>query len=64
MALLRDGFPVLAFAQHDETRAGVEALAGELAARGADVLLAGAEVARRARAADAARARGRSSRCS
>ena len=27
MALVRQGFPVLAFAQHDETREGVEALA-------------------------------------
>ena len=30
MALVRTGFPVLAFAQNDETRAGVEALAREL----------------------------------
>ena len=44
MALVRGGFPVLAFVQHDETRAGVEALAGELAGVGADVLLAGSDV--------------------
>jgi glucosamine--fructose-6-phosphate aminotransferase (isomerizing) len=44
MALVRDGFPVLAFAQHDETHAGMEVLAGELQRVGADVLLAGAEV--------------------
>jgi glucosamine--fructose-6-phosphate aminotransferase (isomerizing) len=41
MALVRAGFPVLAFAQHDETREGVEALASELSRVGADVLLAG-----------------------
>ena len=41
MALVRPGFPVLAFAQHDETREGVEALASELSRVGADVLLAG-----------------------
>ena len=44
MALVRKGFPVLAFAQHDETRAGIESLAGELSGVGADVMLAGAEV--------------------
>jgi len=44
MALVRKGFPVLAFAQHDETRAGIESLMGELSGVGADVLLAGAEV--------------------
>src|SRR6187551_476267 len=42
MALVREGFPVLMFAQDDETRAGIEALAAEFAARGATVLLAGA----------------------
>ncbi len=41
MALVREGFPVLMFAQDDETRAGIEALAVEFAARGARVLLAG-----------------------
>ncbi len=41
MALVREGFPVLMFTQDDETRAGVEALAAEFAARGAVVLLAG-----------------------
>jgi glucosamine--fructose-6-phosphate aminotransferase (isomerizing) len=43
MALLRQGLPVLIFAQDDETRAGTEALAGELAAGGTKVLLAGGE---------------------
>jgi glucosamine--fructose-6-phosphate aminotransferase (isomerizing) len=42
MALVGEGFPVLLFAQDDETRAGIEALAAEFAARGATVLLAGA----------------------
>jgi glucosamine--fructose-6-phosphate aminotransferase (isomerizing) len=41
MALVQSGFPVLIFAQHDETRAGVEALAADMAARHADVLFAG-----------------------
>ena len=41
MALVRSGFPVLAFAQHDETREDVEALAAELCRLGADVLVAG-----------------------
>ncbi len=41
MALVRRGFPVLVFAQQDETREGVEALAGELARAGAVVVLAG-----------------------
>ena len=44
MALVRRGFPVLAFAQHDETREGIEALASELIRVGADVLLAGSEL--------------------
>jgi glucosamine--fructose-6-phosphate aminotransferase (isomerizing) len=44
MALVRRGFPVLAFAQHDETREGVEALASELNRVGADVMLAGSEL--------------------
>jgi glucosamine--fructose-6-phosphate aminotransferase (isomerizing) len=45
MALARDGFPVLMFAQDDQTREGVEALAAELAVAGAAVLLAGASAA-------------------
>ena len=45
MALVREGFPVLMFTQDDETRAGVEALAAEFAARGAHVLLAGGRAA-------------------
>jgi glucosamine--fructose-6-phosphate aminotransferase (isomerizing) len=44
LALVDRGFPVLALAQHDETRADVEALAAELAGVGAEVLLAGSEV--------------------
>jgi glucosamine--fructose-6-phosphate aminotransferase (isomerizing) len=40
MALVGEGFPVLLFAQEDETRAGVEALAGEMASRGVTVLFA------------------------
>jgi glucosamine--fructose-6-phosphate aminotransferase (isomerizing) len=42
MALVQVGFPVLIFAQNDETHGGVEALATELAGRGAQILLAGA----------------------
>jgi glucosamine--fructose-6-phosphate aminotransferase (isomerizing) len=42
MALVQRGFPVLMFAQDDETRAGIERLATEFAQRGARVLLAGA----------------------
>lgn len=42
MALVGPGFPVMIFAQNDETHGGVESLAAELAARGAQVLLAGA----------------------
>src|SRR6476646_2954979 len=42
MALVQVGFPVLIFAQNDETHDGVESLATELAARGAHILLAGA----------------------
>ena len=42
MALVRANFPLLMFTQDDETRAGVVQLAGELASRGAAVLLAGA----------------------
>ena len=46
MALIRAGFPVLIFAQDDETRAGVESLATEFATRRADVMFAGAKVPR------------------
>jgi glutamine---fructose-6-phosphate transaminase (isomerizing) len=42
MALVKAGFPVLIFAQNDETHGGVEALAAELAERGAQIMLAGA----------------------
>jgi glutamine---fructose-6-phosphate transaminase (isomerizing) len=45
MALVRRGFPVLAFAQADETKAGVEALAADLVGVGATVLIAGSSVA-------------------
>ena len=45
MALVGGGFPLLVFTQNDESRTGVAQLAGELAARGADVLLAGATAA-------------------
>jgi glutamine---fructose-6-phosphate transaminase (isomerizing) len=45
MALVQAGFPVLMFAQQDETQGGVESLATELAARGAQILLAGATAA-------------------
>jgi glucosamine--fructose-6-phosphate aminotransferase (isomerizing) len=41
MALAREGFRVLALVQDDVTRAGVEALAADLAAAGATVLIAG-----------------------
>jgi len=43
MALVNEGFPVLAFAQRDETLPGLAELAGRFAERGADVLLAGAQ---------------------
>jgi glucosamine--fructose-6-phosphate aminotransferase (isomerizing) len=42
MALVSNGFPVLLFAQSDETREGVEALASDMSARGATVMLASA----------------------
>jgi glucosamine--fructose-6-phosphate aminotransferase (isomerizing) len=45
MALVRANFPLLIFTQDDESRAGVVQLAGELAGKGAAVLIAGAEVA-------------------
>lgn len=41
MALVKDGFPVLVFAQNDESRASVDAMAADLRARGAEVLIAG-----------------------
>ncbi|UAL13001.1 SIS domain-containing protein [Caulobacter segnis] len=40
MALVKDGFPALVFAQNDESRASVDAMAKGLSERGADVLLA------------------------
>ena len=46
MALVRAHFPLLLFTQNDESRAGITELAGELAAQGADVLVAGADIAR------------------
>ncbi len=46
MALVRAGFPVLMLAQRDDTLSGIEALATEFGARGARVLLAGAEAPR------------------
>jgi len=45
MALVRAGFPLLIFTQNDESRTGVAQLASELAAQGADVLLAGGSAA-------------------
>jgi len=42
MALVGRGFPVLMLSQNDESRGGIEKLATEFVARGADVLLAGA----------------------
>jgi len=44
MALVGKGFPVLAFSQGDETRDGIEAVARDFIARGANVLLAGGQV--------------------
>jgi glucosamine--fructose-6-phosphate aminotransferase (isomerizing) len=41
MALVEDGFPVMIFAQHDGTHAGLLVLAAELGRMGAKVLLAG-----------------------
>ena len=43
MALVRAGFPVVMFTQDDDTRGGIAALAAEFAARGARVLLTGAQ---------------------
>ena len=45
MALVQKGFPVLIFAQDDETHSGIASLATELAGRGARTLLAGATLA-------------------
>lgn len=45
MALVGEGFPVLVFAQSDETQTGVLALAEQLAARGAQVLTAAPQTA-------------------
>src|SRR4051812_30519617 len=42
MALVKPGFPVLVFAQNDESRDSVDAMAKGVAERGGDVLLAGA----------------------
>ena len=44
MALVRRGFPVLAFSQSDETRGGIEQLARDFLDREATVLLAGTQV--------------------
>ncbi len=44
MALVHDGFPVLAFMQRDETREGIVALAIELRDVGAKVVLVGCEL--------------------
>jgi glucosamine--fructose-6-phosphate aminotransferase (isomerizing) len=44
MALVGRGFPVLMLSQNDESRGGIETLAAEFVARGAQVLLAGAKV--------------------
>lgn len=45
MALVKPGFPVLVFAQHDESLESVTEMAQSLTGRGADVLFAGAESA-------------------
>jgi len=42
MALVKPGFPVLIFAQQDQTEASVAELARDLAERGAEVMMAGA----------------------
>ena len=41
MALVGKDFPVLAFSQNDQSRAGVDELLAEFVSRGADVMLAG-----------------------
>ena len=43
MALVGQGFPVLMFAQQDDTRVEIERLAAEFSERGASVLIAGAQ---------------------
>jgi glutamine---fructose-6-phosphate transaminase (isomerizing) len=43
LAIVRKGFPVLVFAQNDETRAGIVDLVRELDVNGADVMTAGLE---------------------
>jgi len=45
LALLGSNFPALILAQDDATRPGLESLAGELAARGVPVVMAGAQAA-------------------
>ncbi len=45
MALVRPGFPLLVFAQGDETRGGIEQLAADLARESAAVFIAGSSVA-------------------
>lgn len=44
MALVGRGFPVLMLSQNDESRGGIEKLAADFVARGADVLIAGPRV--------------------
>ena len=44
MALVRPGFPLLLFAQDDETRGGIEQLAADLARESAAVFIAGSAV--------------------
>lgn len=44
MALIKDGFPLLMFAQQDETYAGACQVAAELARRGGDLYITGAEI--------------------
>jgi len=44
MALVRSGFPVLAFSQSDDTRTSIESIAREFVRRDAHVLLAGGNV--------------------
>ncbi len=43
MALVRKGFPVIMFSQHDDTRVDLENLAREFAERGASVLVSGTQ---------------------
>jgi glutamine---fructose-6-phosphate transaminase (isomerizing) len=43
MALVKQGLPALMFVQNDETREGMEALARDLSASGARVLVAGGD---------------------